>query len=467
MHSEVYDKASQERLYFGVMSKNRRYRLSVCIPTFCSSNYIDILLKNELEYYQDLNMSMWIMDSSPDDDTFNLVESYKKKYSNLFYCRFPADIHSNEKVYRIFQMAEEEIDCDYLWVRSDVLLCDKFFLYSLMYYFEKEYDFIFTITQGKEYKQIIETHDKQFLFEEFAWRICLYGAAILNVQKVLANADWVSLEKKYLTPKLINFSHVCLYFEHMAENSFNALIIDVPCYLYHDNGMKKRSTWNDESLELWLEKWPAALNSLPDEYNNKLEAIQAFGKYGEFFEPYNLLRLHEDGILTPESYEKYHDSIVAYSGVPSDLFFDASHGVGNDCDKNKKEYSKLLSFCKKHKKRVIYGCGMRASRYAGLLIEQGVVFDGFIVSDGKESCKKHMDHKVISLHEYDFDNETGIILGLNLMNQMEVKDLLKQRISLNNVFSYPFIYERIVAVDTELREKAEIIKKRMLCQKYQ
>lgn len=122
----------------------------------------------------------------------------KKKYSNLFYCRFSADNHSNEKVYRIFQMAGEEIDCDYLWVRSDVLLCDKFFLYSLMYYFEKEYDFIFTITQGKEYKQIIETHDKQL------------------------------------------------------------------------------------SLELWLEKWPAALNSLPDEYNNKLEAIQAFGKYGGF-----------------------------------------------------------------------------------------------------------------------------------------------------------------------------------------
>lgn len=52
------------------------------------------------------------------------------------------------------------------------------------------------------------------------------------------------------------------------------------------------------------------------------------------------MRLHEDRILTPESYEKYHDSIVAYSGVPSDLFFDASHGVSNECDKNKKEYSK-------------------------------------------------------------------------------------------------------------------------------
>lgn len=437
--------------------------LAVCIPTYCNHEYIELLIDHEIDHYCELGFSLYIFDSSPDDDTFIVVDNYKKEYKNLFYYKFSPDIHSNEKVYNVFQMAGEEIECDYLWVRSDALLCDKVLLYAIKDYLKKEYDYIYTIIQGKEYKRIFEINDRQSFFEDYAWRVCLYGAAILNVKTVLSGIDWDYMTNRYLDDEKINFSHVCLYFEQMSRKSFNALVIDVPEYLYYENGRKKQSSWRNDSLELWLKRWPAAINSLPDIYKNKIRAIRAFGSDGDFFKPYNLKILRDEGVLDLDACKKYKRYIESYSGVSLQSFTEAVQSERNDETKYSfeyKEFCDLSDFCTNYSRLVIYGCGKVSGKYADYMMTRGILFDAFIVSDDKIESQKmqYKDHLVVGLSQFDFTDDTGVILGLNRKNQLEIKDLLKKKVSLENVFSYPFVYKSIIEVDDALRAAAGRIK---------
>lgn len=420
-------------------------KLAICIPTYQNGEYIEDRITEEMKFYIENNISLYIVDSSEDDRTKEVVEKYKADYSNLYYIRFPSDMHSNAKVYQIYQKAGKEIPCDYIWVRSDALWCHERLLKVIMTYLEEDYDFLLTTPAGAVFeKGIYETHDIQGFFEERAWQTCLYGAMIVNVNSILVGADWSYLENRYLVPDRINFSHVCMYFERLKQlKNPHLLVMDLPQFLYC--GRKKIfSTWHKEIFDLWLKRWPNAILSLPDSYENKLVAIRNFGINENYYKPAFLRTIKKQGIFTREAFKKYEKEIEAYSGVGSEVFLQVLNEKVTSIEKNdyrSNEYKALKEFVEACERIVIYGCGKRATRYAEYLIAIDEDFDAFVVSTDQEAKSKNhcLSHKVVAADTYDFSDDVGIVLGLNSQYQTEViTRLMEMGIDASrHVFAYP------------------------------
>lgn len=425
-------------------------KLLVCIPTFNNPEFVKEILELEFQWYWNLDISLCIADSSNNDDTQIIVETYKEENDNLCYIRFPTDIQSNDKVYRIYQMVNKEFDCDYLWIRSDALRADELLLKSLPYYMSLEYDMIVTNYAGNWRRGIWETSDLQLFFKKYAWTCCLYGDVILRSATMLDNADWSYYTNKYLKKERMNFSHVCMYFEQLLNNEIergkaSILIMDIASNLYWGTPKKTKSAWHSDIFQIWLEYWPNAIEALPDYYTEKESAIQEWGKNEIYYSERYLAELEIERILSWEVYVKYKPRIKKYSGVPVERFEKAAKGYWRDnlpqWPTNSEEYIKLDSFCKKYKRIALYGCGRKARRYFEYLSARGVTIVCFLVSDKKKEKNEgvFIGHDVINISEFVFEEDIGIVLSLSKEYQEEVYPIIIENHLEKNTFAFPFL----------------------------
>ena len=422
-------------------------KLAICVPTYNNPQYIEDILIDELPLYRDNNIELYILDSSEGRETENLYSKYKGQYTNIHYISFSPDIHSNRKVYQAYQMAGKEISCDYIWIRSDATRAAGELLQALPYYLGKEYDFVVTSYEGVYPKGIWETEDPQAIFDEYAWRLCLYGAAILRVDTMLDSVPWGYLEEKYLKEDTINYSHVALYFEQMLRvDNFKGLVMGLPTCLYHLTEKKKKSSWHKDIFKIWLEFWPNTIEALPSFYRNKLAVIRDFGINVHYYYMPMLRTLAKEGVLTKEIYAKYEKRIKKYANMPWENFRDAAYGFPNERDGVGQEayywpYEVNL-FKMNCNHRYIYGCGKAAKKQAELLIKMQVEWLSFVVTTHEEAEQKKevMGHIVKAVDDLEFTDGSGILLALNDDHQKEVISLLRSKGLLKYVYSYHGTY---------------------------
>lgn len=85
----------------------------------------------------------------------------------------------------------------------------------------------------------------------------------------------------------------------------------------------------------------------------------------------------------------------------------------------------MLRECKRLSKLYIYGAGEFAGHVAGMLQDEKVAFEAFIVSDGKAKPNTYCGYPVIYLSEVPaFDSSMGVVLGLDRRNRAEVMPIL-------------------------------------------
>jgi rhamnosyltransferase len=94
---------------------------------------------------------------------------------------------------------------------------------------------------------------------------------------------------------------------------------------------------------------------------------------------------------------------------------------------------KIIKFCIRYPKVYIYGAGLIAKKIASLLQEHGIKFNGFIVSDGQKKQAFYNSYPIYYLSEINYDDATGIILGLSSKNKKSVVTLLEKQ-GINNKF---------------------------------
>lgn len=426
--------------------------LAICIPTYNNAEYIKDILVEELPYYERNNMRLYIMDSSENDETHEIVQEYKENFGNLYYYRFPSDLHSNKKVYMTFQMAGKEIPCDYMWIRSDATRANRKLLDALPIYMDKGYDFIETNYYGEiVFSGIWEVVDIQSYFEEYAWKTGTYGDMIVRTGTVILGTNWEYLEGKYFEGGKIGFSNIAFYFERIAElDAPRILVMDLSWDLYFPTPKKKYSMWYYDALKIILVDWPETIYAFPDIYKNKLYAIRTLNRETGYWNKKSLQTMAEKKILTPQIYEELLDNIIQYSMVNPICFYQAAHGLPID-DISDGIYDNILNtrlkeFSKRYTRIVIYGAGKIADRYVDNLNRLGISFEGFVVTSSEDErlWEKHQ-HPVMTADDFDF-NDCGIILGLGKKNQREVYSLLERKNLLGRVLMmrHSWIYQKMV-----------------------
>ena len=401
-----------------------RTKLAICIPAYNDYALIKELFEKELDLYTRLDIHVYIYDSSTDDSVAKLTNSNMLSHPNLKYVRFPSDIHSNLKVYKIFEQADQENFYDYVWVRTDALRADKLLIQALVNILDASYDIIVPNAEDICQLGIHEYNDINEFFEKCAWHMTMYGSAILRIKTMLHNTNWSYLTEKYIRPDRINFSHVALYFENLAQINFPRIFhIGMPSFMLQSSSLKKQATWYNSFLKIWLEYWPDTVNALPECYKNKSEAILGIAKYSWIFSKSSVKALKDKNIINSETYEKYKTIWPKVTGLSEEILrTDITLSDDYSYTENKnEEMNNMSDFCRQHPLPAIYGCGKVASTYADYLDNQHIKYLQFIVSDDISDKKlSFRNHSVECLNQFlKFHMDYPIVLALSSSNQAE------------------------------------------------
>jgi len=430
---------------------NANSLLAVFIPTYNRAMVIKELLEKYLPIYIKFGIDLYIYDSSEDNDTQRVANHFQSDFNNLYYIRFPSDMHSNIKVYKIYQKYCWAKHYDYVWMCQDALrfseeIITKVIDNSII----DEYDILVTFLESDDASEPVYSEIKDF-FVRYAWKLTLYGSCVLRTRTMLEGVNWDYLIGKYCVPDKINFSHICFYFEQITGiKNFKAKDIHTNSSLVRVSGKKIIPGWYEDTFKIWLDYCSSAINALPDVYENKVSAIRNYGIKSTNF---NLLKLRKDGLLNKEVYLKYKRKWAQYSGSPTVVLYlytklpisvvvvyDALRKLGliqfiSHLLKRRASLKRMRRFCKEHDKVYIYGAGMVAERYMEFLRKMRITLQGLIVTDTTQQNNEHIaGFPIIDLATLQDKDNAGIILGLNPDNANEVKQYLAEKKFSGGVF---------------------------------
>ena len=77
--------------------------LAICVPTYNNLKAISTFCKQEVSILEEHNVDLYIFDSSITEQTKKFIEVLNEQGHNIRYARYPSDMASNVKVYKLFE----------------------------------------------------------------------------------------------------------------------------------------------------------------------------------------------------------------------------------------------------------------------------------------------------------------------------------------------------------------------------
>lgn len=285
--------------------------LVICIPTFNRPELIKDTLKYELTFLKELNVDIYIYDSSENKLTQRIIKNLQAKgYNNLYYIGLSKDETLEKKVKKIYNYYGMQKKYKYLWLTNDVFGISKTLLVDIKKIIKKEYDLVLVNNRDAENIGYHEYKDQNRFFDDCAWRSTLFGAVIIN-SSLLKKVEWKSLLKKYGGKE---FYYVALYFESIMKiDSFKAVHIGTKKVRY--SNLKKESWWEDKVYKIWCDYWQETIYSLPDYYKNKDLTIKKLGVLSGLFSRYKMIHRRLEGLYDYKKFKIYSKKINKMSNL--------------------------------------------------------------------------------------------------------------------------------------------------------
>ncbi len=424
--------------------------VALCIPTYQRHECVGEFLKEYAGYYQKYDIDIYYYDSSPDDKTFSVVKKFSDKMQDLYYVRMPVEMHSNKKVYKIFQQYGLKKKYDFIWVCNDAIRYSEKALFKIMEKVDDSYDIIEPDYDDVEQLGIKEYENYNLYLEECAWKLTLYGAALLNVNTLLSDVNWEIYEKKFLKSEVINFSHVSLYFNRIAEmNNFRALHIPIENKEFKSSMYKKKPGWHNDTLFILCESWVKTIERLPDCYMTKKEAMRKPGMFTVFQSEKLFQRLKIEGILDVSKFFKYRKKWKKVCNIPPEKIFlisivPAKIWENKEKRQRKIQLKKCTEFMKRYSGVVIYGAGNWAYLVGSYCKMKKIEFEYFCVTSLNQNKKSYMDHPVKELIDVVDDlRSKAIILCMRDDYALEVIDMLRKLELSDNMYYDQDLFETV------------------------
>lgn len=401
-------------------------KIAICIPTYNRSDVVDELLRGYCDLYNRLNFDIYIYDSSESNETMDVVNRYCEMFDNILYIHLDSKIHSNMKVYKIFQSFSEKREYKYIWVCSDSIRWTELVLKKVNLCLAKTYDMLVV-----DYRDVDNLGDRVYnkpndVFVDLAWYMTLYGAVILNLESMLLNLDWEYYIGKYCRLDIINFSHVWLYFDKLSKmNSINVLHLSFDKLQLTSSPLKKYSGWYNETFEICCCSWPRGVRELPSYYEKyKDDVIMRFATKSGVLSRMSFLELRKNNVLTVGKFIEYlnmwrkvTDVSILYIFIISLLPIGFAYKILYRERVWFKMRKEIKNFYKKYPLLYVYGCGGVGNSLAEYLEMYNIEYQGFLVSNANREKKTFRDHPVSEYTGSIFDDpRVGIIIAVNKQN---------------------------------------------------
>lgn len=400
-------------------------KLTICIPTYNRPKDIKVFLDTEMKFLDKYNVNVSIFDSSTDDRTKELVERINKEnVSYLDYYRVDSSISANEKVFMIYQ--KMYVDYDYVWITHDHTIFNEESFAYIMDKLEEKADFYFIKTQCGNFGSFVTSDKCEFLYDS-AWLLGKIGAAVIRSDSFLAGVDWDKLNKKYLTPQCLNFSHIGFYFERASEMpDFKAMTLEFPRDYFYDIRRFEKLSWDDEAIRICTQGWGKVIKSLPHMYTNKSKVYTTIDRY--FLTKYKLIEYKKRKLFSIGTFLKYSFWIGrVFPELWWNAFIIAVLPYGICLRMMSKEIVKNIIEAKKQDRKIcIYGAGKHAQECMEFCKLLEIDFDAVLVTNTLGNPDKICYADVYDAKSYLCKNRSFVVIAVAQEGQNEIVGYLQQ-----------------------------------------
>lgn len=422
-------------------------KLLICVPTYNRAQTIQQWIDCERETLLREEVDVLFVDSSENEGTKKVVnDAIDNGFNNLKYVAVDSTIDGNYKALLVYKMAEQ-YEYEYIWMTHDHTAYLKNSVdYILKTIQETNSDFYVLNIYSSGMKNI-----RLDSLEDFAEKsvplLGRYGASIVSRERFLCGVDWEAVEKKWYKADTISWAHVGWWLERASQiDEFKSTLIEVDYKEYvtltiANQNIDYRRSWFDQTIQVCAGRWYSLIKKLPNTYRNKKQLYKK--AYSEWRSKYTYLQCKKEGAYGIKVFWELRKGIWATVNKKDFIivflisimpYFLSRKIVFGNVEKIVKTYRK------QGYKIAIYGAGMYAKMCADYLLDTGITFDSFVVTDKKNNEEEIKGHKIFSIDEYIAENEKlYVIVAVHDLNKKTIYEYLAQFD--NDKIKYDYFYE--------------------------
>lgn len=321
------DSTLEKAYYYLQKYEKEKINMAVIIPTYNRPKAIKYLLEFTSISYRRRCVDIIVYDSSDNDATEIIVNEFMKKgYLNVIYKRYDGLFDGFSLDHKIISAYKEFYQTyDYLWICRDGLipLIDEI-IEKIIYFKHKKVGCIIVDTISRNYGVQIERYYKNkedcndFLKEQ-ATRLQTLGMLIFS-KEFIKNA----LYRVPLSEKTYSLWQMAVPFYSFVE--FYPKIVFFTRNVFAENiGASNTHFWSkaENLFEQWSYRWINVINSLPQEYDEKIKK-ECFMIYTIDFHPFSpatIIKMRTQGGLNYKIVKKYKKYIKLVTKTPLWYFY--------------------------------------------------------------------------------------------------------------------------------------------------
>ncbi len=273
--------------------------ISITIPTFNRAPFLDACLEYHIPLARKHNVKIFISDNASDDQTQDVVKRRCAGYALIFYTRNEINIGPDAN----FEQALKLANTKYVWLLGDTYKIPERGLDYLVDLFTSSpvvYDVIVFNWKNRVKDTVSQDYtDPNKILSDIGWHMTCISSLVFRVE-ILSACNF----KGYLDT---NFIQTGIIFDYIS--SHDHLIHwnrDISVETIFIDGVKK-NTWPEYRFEIWFERWPKFVFSLPPAFllSSKIKAIKDHGVKSKAFSIKNLLMMRFNNLLDFSVYKKY------------------------------------------------------------------------------------------------------------------------------------------------------------------
>lgn len=421
-------------------------KMAICIPTYNRKEVIEDILHKINSFFKTDEVDVYIFDSSEEFIEYKYCN--EPSLLNIYYKKLDTTVHSNEKVYIIYQTKEIIEGYEYIWILPDYMFYSQSVIKNIMEALDEKNDFILINYWNNEKMEAHWCYDINYVFSKYAALLTQFGTIIVRSKIFSQKLLIESISDKYLRDDRINFSQIGLYFEIMSKcNKLRIKVIECEkkdyykssakkLYISKENLSKKKTTSWETAFHVWAVCWPETIKALPNIYKNKWTVVRSEVERANILNERFLISQRSIGatkikiVLKNAIRWKYISMTPFIKTVFICLMpkkyaewctYNRSIFVKKKVENNLKQLKKIAT----KKEIYIYGAGKKADEYIRILEANCIPIKSLVVTDAQMFVESAYGYRVIGIEELkEINSEYVVILALNEENKYAVKRLL-------------------------------------------
>ena len=249
------------------MESNRK--VALCILTYNNSDVISDVWDRNIYYYDEMGIDVYFFDSSADDKTEYIIESYiSKGLDNVFYERLDSELTYDEKLMYVMSEYKFTHDYKYIWP-SKYRTCIGNILYDhIVSAMKDNHDVIFLGASGDRTRS--ELYDRIYsnsveFYRDWGWLVTSLDVSIYKME-CIRQIDWKHFKDTVKWNKDYAFTQYALVFYIIDQGNCDVYSMDVYSLNYFYSSSKAQSQWHNIAVDVWVYRWYKANEWLQGEY---------------------------------------------------------------------------------------------------------------------------------------------------------------------------------------------------------